>query len=71
MDPMALQVMYPIAQRLLAPCDAVRRLPGASTGADLDVVVARERGLPVWYCIEDVPGYRPHATFGVAGQGLA
>ena len=70
MDPLALQVMYPIAQRLLARCDAVRHLPGASTGADLDVAVARERGLPVWYCLEDVPGYRPHRTLGVADQGL-
>ena len=70
-DPLAQQVMYPIAQRLLAHCDAVLRLPGASTGADLDVAIARERGLPVWYRIEDVPGYRPHCTLGVADQGLA
>jgi len=71
MDPLAQQVTYPIAQRLLAHCDAVLRLPGASTGADLDVAIARERGLPVWQRIEDVPGYRPHRTLGVAGQGLA
>ena len=56
MDPLAQQVMYPIAQRLLAHCDAVLRLPGASTGADLDVAIARERRLPVWHRIEDVPG---------------
>ena len=70
MDPLAQQVTYPIAQRLLAHCDAVLRLPGASTGADLDVAIARERGLPVWYRIEDVPGSRPHRTLGVADQGL-
>lgn len=71
MDPLTQQVTYPIAQRLLAHCDAVLRLPGASTGAELDVAIARERGLPVWHRIEDVLGYRPHATLGVAGQGLA
>ena len=64
MDPLALQAMYPIAQRLLAHCDAVLRLPGASTGADLDVAIARERGLPVWYRIEDVPGYQPGTALG-------
>ena len=55
-DPLAKQVMYPTAQRLLAHCDAVLRLPGDSTGADADVAIARERGLPVYYRIEDVPG---------------
>ena len=55
-DPVAAQVMYPTAQRLLAHCDAVLRLPGDSTGADADVAIARERGLPVYYRIEDVPG---------------
>ncbi len=48
--------MYPTAQRLLAHCDAVLRLPGASTGADQDVAIARERGLPVYFRLEDVPG---------------
>ena len=48
--------MYPTAQRLLAHCDAVLRLPGASTGADQDVVIAHERGLPVYFRLEDVPG---------------
>jgi hypothetical protein len=55
-DPLAGQVMYPTAQRLLAHCDAVLRLPGESTGADQDVAIARERGLPVYYRLEDVPG---------------
>ena len=55
-DPLAAQVLYPTAQRLLAHCDAVLRLPGGSTGADNDVAIAEERGLPVYYRIEDVPG---------------
>ena len=56
-DPLSEQVLYPTAQRLLQHCDAVLRLPGASTGADQDVRIARERGLPVYEHIEDVPGY--------------
>jgi hypothetical protein len=55
-DPLAEQVLYPAAARLLARCDAVLRLPGESTGADQDVAIARERGLPVYSRIEDVPG---------------
>src|SRR6478672_3509789 len=33
-DPLANEVMYPTAQRVLQHCDAVLRLPGESTGAD-------------------------------------
>jgi hypothetical protein len=57
LDPLAVQVMYPTAQRLLQHCDAVLRLPGESTGADQDVAIARERGLPVYDRVEDIPGY--------------
>ena len=56
-DPLAEQVMYPTAERLLRHCDGVLRLPGASTGADQDVAIARERGLPVWHAVEEIPGY--------------
>jgi hypothetical protein len=51
------QVMYPTAQRLLAHCDAVLRLPGESTGADQDVAIAQERGLPVYRELAEIPGY--------------
>ena len=57
LDPLAEQVMYPTAERLLQHCDGVLRLPGESTGADQDVAIARERGIPVWHRVEDVPGY--------------
>lgn len=50
------EILYPIAHRLLTRCDGVLRLPGASKGADEDVRLARERGLPVWFSIEEVPG---------------
>ena len=50
------EIVYPAAHRLLARCDAVLRLPGDSKGADEDVRLATERGLPVYYRLEDVPG---------------
>ena len=50
------QVLHPTAGRLLQHCDAVLRLPGESKGADNDVKIARERGIPVYFKLEDVPG---------------
>ena len=49
------EIQYPVAQRLLEKCDAVLRLPGLSKGADEDVRVATQRGLKVYYHLEDVP----------------
>ncbi len=49
------EILYPVAARLLAKCDAVLRLEGASKGADEDVRIASERGLPIYYRLEDVP----------------
>lgn len=54
-DPVAAEIMYPTAERLLEHCEAVLRLPGESTGADQDVAIAKKRGLPVYYRLEDVP----------------
>ncbi|MGI5281330.1 DUF4406 domain-containing protein [Streptomyces rochei] len=54
-DAMADQVLYPTAQRLLARCDAVLRLPGESVGADQDVALARRRGLPVYHDVAQIP----------------
>ncbi len=50
------EILYPIANRLLTRCDAVLRLPGASKGADEDVRLARERGLPIYRSLKEVPG---------------
>jgi hypothetical protein len=50
------EIVYPVAHRLLERCDAVLRLPGASRGADNDVRIARERGLPVYQHLDEVPG---------------
>lgn len=56
-DPISEAVLYPTAERLLQHCDAVLRLPGASTGADQDVRIAQARGIPVFHRVEDIPGY--------------
>ncbi len=48
-------VMYETAHRLLQHCDAVLRLPGESSGADKDVEIAQQRGLPVYRSLEEIP----------------
>ena len=50
------EVFHPIAVRLLARCDAVLRMGGASQGADQMVAVAREHGLAVYTSLAEVPG---------------
>jgi hypothetical protein len=50
------EIFHPIAERLLACCDAVLRVGGASQGADRMVSVARERGLAVFRSLREVPG---------------
>ncbi|WP_337001089.1 MULTISPECIES: DUF4406 domain-containing protein [unclassified Microbacterium] len=48
-------VMYETARRLLRHCDAVLRLPGESSGADKDVEIAQERGLPIYRSLDEIP----------------
>lgn len=48
-------VMYETARRLLQHCDAVLRLPGESSGADKDVEIAQQFGLPVYRSLDEVP----------------
>jgi hypothetical protein len=50
------EVFHPVAERLLARCDAVLRVGGASQGADRMVEVARARGLAVYHDLREVPG---------------
>ena len=49
------EVQYPVAHRLLEKCDAVLRIEGASKGADMDVEIAKSRGLPVYRSLDDIP----------------
>jgi hypothetical protein len=50
------EIFHPIAERLLARCDAVLRVGGASQGADQMVASAREHGLRVFTRLQDIPG---------------
>jgi hypothetical protein len=52
------EILHPTAGRLIERCDAVLRLEGASTGADNDVRLAKERGIPVYYDIKEIPVYQ-------------
>jgi hypothetical protein len=47
-------IQYPVAHSLLEKCDAVYRIAGASKGADQDVRIAGERGLPVFYNLDEI-----------------
>jgi hypothetical protein len=55
-DPAFNEIFHPIAERLLARCDAVLRIGGVSQGADQMVASARERGLRVFTQLRDIPG---------------
>ena len=46
-------VFTPILERLVERCDALLRLPGASSDADAIIGVARARGLRVFYSVSD------------------
>lgn len=50
------EVFHPIAERLVARCDAVLRVGGASAGADEMVRLAESRGRRVFHRLGEVPG---------------
>lgn len=52
------EILHPTAGRLIERCDAILRLPGESKGADNDVRLAHERGIPVYYNISEIPVYQ-------------
>jgi len=49
------EIFHPISRRLVAKCDGVLRIVGASVGADEMVAMAREHGRAVWLSIAEVP----------------
>lgn len=57
-DSVAEKYLYPVASRLIERCDAVFRMEGNSKGADEDVRLARQRGIPVYTRIEEIPSVR-------------
>ncbi len=52
------EILHPTAGRLIERCDAILRLPGTSKGADNDVRLATERGIPVYYEADEIPIYQ-------------
>jgi hypothetical protein len=49
------ELFHPVAERVLARCDACLRIGGASAGADRMVAVARRLGIPVFVDIAQLP----------------
>ncbi|MFI6392930.1 hypothetical protein ACIBHY_12905 [Nonomuraea sp. NPDC050547] len=50
------EIFHPVAERLLARCDAVLRIGGPSAGADHMVSVARELGKDVYTRPDELTG---------------
>ena len=49
------EIFHPMGRRLVARCDGVLRLPGASAGSDEMVELAQARGVRVWTSLDQVP----------------
>jgi hypothetical protein len=50
------EIFHPVARRLVAKCDGVLRIGGASAGADDMVATAERHGKLVFRRFEDIPG---------------
>ncbi|MFI1913959.1 hypothetical protein [Nocardia sp. NPDC020380] len=57
-DPVYEEIFHPIAERLLARCDAVLRIGGPSEGADRMVAQARAEGKAVYTDLGHIPDVR-------------
>ncbi|MCX5144944.1 MULTISPECIES: DUF4406 domain-containing protein [unclassified Streptomyces] len=57
-DPLFDEIFHPVAERLLARCDAVLRIGGPSQGADRMVTRAHDQGKSVYTGLADVPAAR-------------
>ena len=49
------EFMMPISLAAAQRCDACLRIGGPSTGADAEMETFRERGLPIFFSIEEIP----------------
>ena len=54
-DPVFNEIFHPISRRLVAKCDGVLRIGGASAGADDMVATAREHGKAVYLTMDAIP----------------
>ncbi|MFD7983723.1 DUF4406 domain-containing protein [Kitasatospora indigofera] len=57
-DPLFEEIFHPVAERLLARCDAVLRIGGPSEGADRMVAQARAQGADVYTAVHELPAAR-------------
>ena len=58
-DEISERFLYPVAHRLIACCDAILRMPGASQGADNDVRLGQSLGLTIFTSPESLPVIKP------------
>ena len=49
------EIMMPVSLAVAERCDAVLRIGGPSGGADDEVARFRERGLPVFHALDEIP----------------
>jgi hypothetical protein len=54
-DPVFDEIFHPVARRLVAKCDGVLRIGGASAGADDMVATARQHGKAVYFSLDEIP----------------
>ena len=54
-DPVFNEIFQPISRRLVAKCDGVLRIGGASAGADEMVDIARRHGKAVYASMREIP----------------
>lgn len=53
------ELMMPISLALAEKCDAVLRIGGPSKGADQEVEIVKNKGLEVYYNIDEIPNLNP------------
>jgi hypothetical protein len=54
-DAVFTEIFQPISRRVVARCDAVLRIGGASAGADEMVAIAREHGRKTYFTMAEIP----------------
>jgi hypothetical protein len=54
-DPAFNEIFHPVCRRLVAKCDGVLRIGGASAGSDEMVTIARQHGRPIYFSLAEVP----------------
>jgi hypothetical protein len=52
------QIFHPISRRVVAKCDGVLRIGGASAGADEMVAIGREHGAAIYHSMGEIPAAR-------------